>query len=375
MKTTQKTYGMSRRNFMTFAGGAMGFATIAATGVPIGCASSKSKVEDTSQQSGAVTPANQEGMSVNPYPVNPSRISPKSYEHKGDFTVMTVGTGCPDTIVGRSGPSTLVQYKGNYFLVDIGAGTTFRLVEAGIHLDRIKNILITHMHTDHTDGYSKFMVESWTLGRRDTDIFGVKGVNALHNIFATVFPEDIKYRLGKTATVDGMYEKVNITELEGANTFTLDGVEIRTLPTIHAVYNLAYRFDVDGNSIVVSGDTSYSENLITLSKNADILVVDSGRVVNKRYMGPGEMKPPPGGKQSGPPAAANPATYVPKEVQGKSHASLEDVAIMAAKANVKKIVLTHYPPFEVDIETTLKQYKRFYNGEVIFGQDLLEVKP
>jgi ribonuclease BN (tRNA processing enzyme) len=66
---------------------------------------------------------------------------------------------------------------------------------------------------------------------------------------------------------------------------------------------------------------------------------------------------------------------VPKEVQGKSHASLEDLAIMAAKANVKKIVLTHYPPFGVSIEATLKQYKRFYNGEVIFGQDLLEIKP
>jgi len=249
------------------------------------------------------------------------------------------------------------------------------LVEAGIHLDSIKNILITHMHTDHTDGYFKFMVESWTLGRRDTDIFGVKGVKGLHNIFATVFPEDIKYRLGKTGTVDGMYEKVTITELEGANTFTLDGVKIRTLPTIHSAYNLAYRFDVDGNSIVVSGDTSYCENLVKLSKNADILVVDSGRVVNKRFLGPGEMKPLPGKARSNAPTSKDPEKYIPVEVEGLSHALLEDVAIMAAKANVKKVVLTHYPPFEVNIEATLKQYKRFYNGEVIFGQDLLEVKP
>jgi ribonuclease Z len=169
------------------------------------------------------------------------------------------------------------------------------LVEAGIHLDSIKNILITHMHTDHTGGYFKFMAESWTLGRRDTEIFGVKGVKALRNIFTTVFPEDIKYRLRKTGTLDGMNEKVNITELEGANTFTIDGVKISTLPTIHSAYNLAYRFDVDGTSIVVSGDTSYNENLIKLSKDADIIDVDSGRVVNKGYLGPGEMKIAPGG--------------------------------------------------------------------------------
>jgi len=127
-----------------------------------------------------------DNVAAGPYPVNPLKTALKNYKHKGDFTVMTIGTGCPDTIVGRSGPSTLVQYKGNYFLVDIGAGTTFRIVESGISLGSIKNIFITHMHTDHTDGYIKFMIESWTQGRRDTNIFGIKGIKAflfLHPIF------------------------------------------------------------------------------------------------------------------------------------------------------------------------------------------------
>ncbi len=266
-------------------------------------------------------------MAVNPYSVNHLKAPLKNYEHKGDFTVMTVGTGCPDSIVGRSGPSTLVQYKGHYFLVDVGAGTTLRLVEAGIPLDSIKNILITHMHTDHTEGYIKFMVESWTLGRRAINIFGV------------------------------------------------EGVKVTTAPAIHAVYNLAYRFDVDGKSIVVSGDTSYSESLIELSKNTDILVIDVGRVVIQGYIGPGEMKMPPRLVKSGPPKPVDPATYVPLEVKGKSHAMLEACSNYAAKANVKKLVLTHYPLFTMDLEATLEQLKMYHKGEVIFGQDLLEIKP
>jgi len=308
------------------------------------------------------------------YPVNPVKEPSKSYKHKGDFTVMTIGTGCPSTVVGRSGPSTLVQYKGNYFLADVGEGTTARIVETGISLGSIKNIFITHMHTDHTDGYIKFMIESWTQGRRDTHIFGVKGVKALHNIFPAVFPEDIEYRSKKTGTMDGMTEKVNITELEGANTFEVDGAKVSTLPTIHTAYNLAYRFDADGKSIVVSGDTSYCENLINLAKDADILVVDSGQVVNKGYLGPDGFNPPPRNAQSMQ-SKIDPATYVPKEVAGKSHSSLEDVAIMAAKAHVKKLVLTHYPPFKVDEAATLEKYKLYYDGEVIFGRDLLEIKP
>lgn len=42
---------------------------------------------------------------------------------------------------------------------------------------------------------------------------------------------------------------------------------------------------------------------------------------------------------------------------------------MAAKAKVKKLVLTHYPPFEVKVPETLAIIKEFYSGEVVFGQD------
>jgi ribonuclease BN (tRNA processing enzyme) len=368
-----KTSMTNRRQFLSAAGGVAGVATLAATALPVSAVAAP-KGEMKVKAGGE------------PYPVNPTIRSPKTHKHPSDFTVITVGTGCPDTIVGRSGPSAMVQYKGKYFLTDVGAGTSWRLVEAGIDMGKISNVLITHMHTDHTDGYVKFMIESWTLGRRATNIVGVPGVEGLHQIFKDVFQTDIAYRLGKTGTEDGIYNKVKITELEGDQKLMLDGVKISTTPTIHAVYNLAYRFDVDGKSIVVSGDTSYNENLIKLAKDCDVLVLDVGRVVEAGkpgYIGPGEFKLPPWlakaakdgkeGKPMGPPKI-DPATYVPQEVAGKSHGSLEDMSILAAKANVKKLVLTHYPPFAVDIEKTLKVIQMFYKGEVVFGQDMLEIE-
>jgi ribonuclease BN (tRNA processing enzyme) len=345
---------LTRRNFIKVAGNAAGVTVAAVTGVGVTWASEK--------------PAE---CAEHSYPVNPEKPSPKSHKHKGEFSVITVGTGCPASVFGRSGPCTMVQYKGKYFLVDIGAGTTTRIVEAGIPLGDINNIFITHMHTDHTDGYFKFMIESWTMGRRNTKIYGTEGVKALHNVFQTVFPEDIQYRTGKTKTLDGMYDTVDIAELQGVNSFVVDSVTVTTGPTIHSTYNLAYRFDADGKSIVVSGDTSYSEKLIQLSKDADILVIDSGRVMNDGYIGPGE-RPLRKKRKKGPSDLVDPTTYVPKEEPGKNHATLEDVAIMAEKAGVKKLVLTHYPPVKVNQEGTLKRYKQFYNGEVIFGRDLLE---
>ncbi len=362
MSKSNNVQSKSRRNFFKFVGATAGVAAISATGATSWASNS---ISNRASRIENETP---------PYPLNPSRLSPKSYSHKSDFSVMTVGTGSPTSVIGRSGPCTLVQYKGKYFLVDLGAGTTFRIVESGIPLGAIDNIFITHMHTDHTDDYCKFMIESWTMGRRETEIYGTNGVKALHNVFRTVFPEDIEYRLGKTKTMEGMYENVHITELAGNNSFTVDGVTVSTAPTIHSIYNLAYRFDVAGKSIVVSGDTSYSESLINLAENADILVIDSGRVINDGYIGLGERIIP-SKKRSGPQGPTDPESYIPVEEAGRNHASLEDVAIMASKARVKKLVLTHYPPEKVNEQATRDRYKLFYDGELIFGRDLLEITP
>lgn len=60
-------------------------------------------------------------------------------------------------------------------------------------------------------------------------------------------------------------------------------------------------------------------------------------------------------------------------MEGLSHAGLEDVAITAEKARVKKLVLAHSPSVQVNEQATLDRYKLFYNGELIFGRDLLEL--
>jgi len=48
---------------------------------------------------------------------------------------------------------------------------------------------------------------------------------------------------------------------------------------------------------------------------------------------------------------------------------------MASKANVKKLVLTHLPSGTIDKEATLEAYRKIYEGNVIFGEDLMEIVP
>jgi hypothetical protein len=48
---------------------------------------------------------------------------------------------------------------------------------------------------------------------------------------------------------------------------------------------------------------------------------------------------------------------------------------LAVKASVKKLVFAHYPSVEVNGEATLNRYQLFYDGEVVFGRDLLKIEP
>ncbi|MGG0790957.1 hypothetical protein ABE132_20120 [Peribacillus simplex] len=61
---------------------------------------------------------------------------------------------------------------------------------------------------------------------------------------------------------------------EDKYSFELDGVKITSIPVPHTIPTYAYRFDANGQSVVVSGDLTYTKNFVTFAKDADILVID-----------------------------------------------------------------------------------------------------
>jgi len=120
---------------------------------------------------------------------------------------------------------------------------------------------------------------------------------------------------------------------------------------------------VEGKSIVISGDTAYSENLVDLAKGADILVMDSGAQIVKRN--PQLNKP------------ITNSTRRPAKENGKgfnrAHASLQEIATMAQKAQVKCLALTHFSQVEVDEEASARAIREIYQGTIIYCEDLMEI--
>ena len=299
-----------------------------------------------------------------------------SYQHKNEFSVVTIGTGSPITSPDRTNPSTLIQYKGKYFLVDCADGTYRNMfVKGKLNPKDIKVFLFTHLHYDHTTDFPDVFINNWILGNRHSDIIGPPRTGKLYNNLIDLYRDDIAYRMFRTpwTSEDGILKNVKVHEITKSRTMNFEGVKITSAQMTHSMYNLAYRFDVDGKSIVISGDTSYDPDLPILAKNADILVMDGSWVFGHKpvtVMDP-ELMPKPSSQYEGDFSAVN-------------HASIEDIIRIAVESDTKKLILTHFnamPPF---VTLEMKKQKlaeakeiisKSYKGELIFSTDLLEVAP
>ena len=71
------------------------------------------------------------------------------------------------------------------------------------------------------------------------------------------------------------------------------GLTLRTMPANHSGGALHLRFDYGGRSVVFSGDTGPSANLVTLSMNVDLLVCEcahSDEAATARHLSPGAIE-------------------------------------------------------------------------------------
>ncbi|MCP4136504.1 MAG: MBL fold metallo-hydrolase [bacterium] len=328
---------------------------------------SASNKEDETQSKNQPMPKKEKEMTG---PVGP----PPSYSHEQEFSVITIGTGNPIPNKNRASACTMVQYKGKYYLVDTGNGSNNSMAINGYAFSDIKAIFFSHLHADHTTDYIDIMINRWMTGGKELEVIGPPRSGDYHKFMLSFFADDLiyrKFRGNKTGVSDiGMFSGVNIKELTGKNEFELDGMIINTSKMIHTQYNLAYRFDVDGKSIVISGDTSYNDDLVILSKNADILVIDTSTMPvaetgaeENVFTDEAIVKPVPVYDYSG-------------DFNVAPHMGIEDVAKTAAGANVKKVVITHLAAKPLNMDRIREQFSAAgFIGEVIEARDGLEINP
>jgi len=278
---------------------------------------------------------------------------------QGSLQVTLVGTGSPQFNPDRSGPSAMVSLEGVRILVDMGTGTQARLNSLGLSPRDLDFICFTHHHVDHDAEFPAILVQA-VLGSRLQQVVGPPGTARLVEFHADFYREDLAYRGRLTGSEP---RKVPVRDLKGGECFSLGNLQVRTAQVHHTIHTLAYRFDAQGRSIVISGDLSPSSALVELAKGADVLVIDGSAAASRG---------PRGAARSGSPAPAGAAGggEERRDRPGRAHSSLPEVAAMAAEAGVKRLVLTHFGPGAFDEAAARSILAQTFKGDIVFGRDL-----
>jgi ribonuclease BN (tRNA processing enzyme) len=128
-------------------------------------------------------------------------------------------------------------------------------------------------------------------------------------------------------------------------------------PPIHQAY--AFRFDGPDRSIVISGDTARSDELVAFARGADVLVHEVYYPPAIAQMAALDMRC---------------ATTLAEHIVA-CHTSVDEVGEIAAAAGVATLVLSHFVPGDASVpdEVWAERARRRFGGQVIVGRDLLEV--
>ena len=281
------------------------------------------------------------------------------------LTATIIGSGSPIYNENRASASVLISNGETNILVDMGNGTQANLHKLGFNVRDLSSLIFTHHHLDHNEEFLPIFI-GCLMGNNDFTIVGPANTHKFAEEGLDLYKEDIAYRLGKTnRTIDDRKKAFTVTDIKGGDSFSVGDIKVTTVEVPHTIYTIAYRFDYNGQSIVVTGDLTYSEELPILAKNADYMIIDSGGMVmtteqdNKRKNKKSKMK-------------GNNAKKA-KSGHVRAHLDLDDSGKMAALSNVTNLVYTHFLPGEIDQAASLKTINKHYQGNVIFGEDLMVI--
>lgn len=271
-----------------------------------------------------------------------------------DFTVTLLGTGNPRPTIKRFGPSILVQAGGQNLLFDCGRGATIRLAQ--IKVEHINGLFLTHLHSDHIVGIPDLWLTGWVMGRKDPlRIWGPMGTQEMMAHLEQAYAFDIHIRRDVDQHLPATGVEVLAKDIEQGVVYANGGVKVTAFLVEHGLVKPAfgYRIDYAGHSVVLSGDTSYSENLVRFARGTDVLVHE---VID-------------------PVAYAALATSDSAEERAHilaHHTTPEDAGKVFTKVAPKLAVYSHIVP--PDAPTVVQQTRKTYSGPLEVGEDLMSIE-
>jgi ribonuclease Z len=270
--------------------------------------------------------------------------------------VTLLGTGGPEPNPDRFGPSTLVEAGDETLIFDAGRGASIRLAQANISLSTV-TIFLTHLHSDHMNGLSDLWMSGYiapTFRKTPLEIYGPPGIVELTEGMQVAYKIDFDIRSTEYAErgfdLDTDAASFNATAIDGEGVFfNRGGVQVSAITVDHgAGVAFAYRVDYAGRSVVISGDTRLTQNLIDKAKGADLVIHEVMAVNDEILRGSPLMQNILGG-----------------------HTPPSDAGRLFSEVQPKMAAFNHMILVQVSDDDLVRMTRKTYDGPLTVGQDLM----
>jgi ribonuclease Z len=288
--------------------------------------------------------------------------------------IIFLGTSGSWPTIKRGAPSVAIKRSGEVILFDCGEGTQRQLQKSNLSYMQISRIFITHFHGDHFLGMPG-LIQTMQLNDRELPlhIYGPKGMNKLMNQLLSLGYFSPNY-------------KIISHEVDEGSILDFNGYKIRIIRVRHGVPTIAYCLEEKmrpgkfnkpkalklgvpegplfsklqrgeevvlkngkkikpsmvlgpsrkGRKIVISGDTNPIKKMIDFAKDADVLIHES----------------------------TFDSTY--EDISSDyGHSTAKQVAEIAKKANVEKLLLTHISPRYLDSSIIQNEARDVFKNSIV----------
>jgi ribonuclease BN (tRNA processing enzyme) len=249
------------------------------------------------------------------------------------LTILGSGTLVPSG--SRNSAGYFVELPDARIMLDCGAGTVHALARYGLPWERMTHLFVSHFHVDHVGELaSLFYAFRHGMKTNRVEPFTIAGPRGLDRVI-----EGLKLAYG--ASLFETKFPLSVRMIAPGETIELgSGSTLSVAKTPHTRESLAVKIESGGHTLCYTGDTDYDDELAGFFHKADLLISEC-------------------------------SFREPRE--GVPHLSVNEVARLASRAGVARLIVTHFY-FEVDEAELKKELERGYTGEVMIGRDGLSVE-
>jgi ribonuclease BN (tRNA processing enzyme) len=281
--------------------------------------------------------------------------------------IILLGTGTPAPSLKRQSSGYLLEVGNDVIVMDHGPGAHQRLLESGRRAVDVSHAFFSHLHYDHCLDYPRLVLQRWDQGAGlipELDVYGPAPVARMSELLfgaGGVYDADIRARTEHQSSIDVFQSRggggprqrpvPRVKEVKAGDTIEGPSWKVTVGHAAHVqpqLECLAFRLDCVEGSVCYSGDSGLCDEMVELARGCDVLIH-----MNHHFSG-----------------------HEPTPSYRAACGNHVDNALTAQRAGVKTLVLTHVLE-EIDQPETreqiIREIRKVYSGEVIWGEDLLEI--